>query len=191
MGWIWWRIFRKAGYHGSLGILCLIPIANIIMFAILAFRDWPIQKALSTEVKPSGSLPFVLIMVIVVVSVFPIALLAAIAIPNLLRARMIANQSEAHASVRAISGKIEAYASAHGEQYPLYENDFMSALPAYLSQGIDKKTIRGYEYLLQLNPQGYKIMARPSECAETGLKIFTAETGNKFSEDNCKEFTRP
>ena len=46
MGFMWWIIFKKTGYHGALGILMLFPIANIIMTAILAFKDWPINKEL-------------------------------------------------------------------------------------------------------------------------------------------------
>lgn len=44
IGLMWWKIVKKTGYHGALGILLLIPIANIIMMAILAFKEWPIQK---------------------------------------------------------------------------------------------------------------------------------------------------
>jgi uncharacterized membrane protein len=43
----WWKIFSKAGYSGALSLLLIfIPIANIIVFLILAFRRWPIQKEL-------------------------------------------------------------------------------------------------------------------------------------------------
>jgi hypothetical protein len=44
---IYWRIFSKAGYSGALGLLMLVPIANIVMLCILAFGEWPIYKELS------------------------------------------------------------------------------------------------------------------------------------------------
>jgi len=44
---IWWRIFSKAGYNGALGILMLVPIANLVMILILAFAEWPIQAELN------------------------------------------------------------------------------------------------------------------------------------------------
>jgi hypothetical protein len=44
---IYWRIFAKAGYSGALGLLMLVPIANIIMLCILAFGEWPIYKELN------------------------------------------------------------------------------------------------------------------------------------------------
>ena len=43
---IFCRIFSKAGYSWALGLLMLVPIANIIMPFVLAFGDWPIYKEL-------------------------------------------------------------------------------------------------------------------------------------------------
>ena len=43
---IFCKIFSKAGYCWALGLLMLVPIANIIMPFILGFGDWPIQKEL-------------------------------------------------------------------------------------------------------------------------------------------------
>jgi len=40
------KIFSKAGYCWALGLLMLVPIANIVMAFVLAFADWPIQKEL-------------------------------------------------------------------------------------------------------------------------------------------------
>ena len=41
---IFCKIFSKAGYSWALGLLILVPIANIIMAFYLAFADWPVQK---------------------------------------------------------------------------------------------------------------------------------------------------
>jgi len=41
---IFCKIFSKAGYCWALGLLMLVPIANIIMPFVLAFGDWPVQK---------------------------------------------------------------------------------------------------------------------------------------------------
>jgi hypothetical protein len=40
------KIFSKAGYSWALGLLMLVPIANIVMFFYLAFAEWPIQREL-------------------------------------------------------------------------------------------------------------------------------------------------
>jgi hypothetical protein len=43
---IWCRLFSKAGHHWTLGLLMLVPIANVIMPFVLAFGEWPIEKEL-------------------------------------------------------------------------------------------------------------------------------------------------
>jgi len=43
---IWCMLFRKAGHSWALGLLMLVPIANIIMPFILAFGDWPVLREL-------------------------------------------------------------------------------------------------------------------------------------------------
>lgn len=43
---IFCKIFSKAGYSWALGLLMLVPIANLIMFFFLAFADWPIRREL-------------------------------------------------------------------------------------------------------------------------------------------------
>lgn len=43
---IFCKIFSKAGYSWALGLLILVPIANIIMAFYLAFADWPVQRQL-------------------------------------------------------------------------------------------------------------------------------------------------
>lgn len=40
-----WRICQKAGYPGALGLLIVIPLANIVFLYYLAFANWPSQKA--------------------------------------------------------------------------------------------------------------------------------------------------
>jgi hypothetical protein len=45
---IWCKLFSKAGYSWALGLLLLVPIANIVVPFFLAFADWPILKELRT-----------------------------------------------------------------------------------------------------------------------------------------------
>ncbi len=53
---IFCKIFFKAGYSWALGLLVLVPIVNIIMYFVLAFADWPVEKELrllkQQQVKP-------------------------------------------------------------------------------------------------------------------------------------------
>jgi len=43
---IFCKIFSKAGYSWALGLLMLVPIANIVMLFVLAFAEWPIEREL-------------------------------------------------------------------------------------------------------------------------------------------------
>ena len=43
---IFCKIFSRAGYSWALGLLILVPIANIVMLFVLAFAEWPIQREL-------------------------------------------------------------------------------------------------------------------------------------------------
>lgn len=114
-----------------------------------------------------------------------IALLAAIAIPNVLRARIAANEALAESSVRSIVMSIENYALKNNGKYPADESELKGADFSYPAD-YNNKTIQGYIYSLDLGPNGYKVTAEPAECGSTGKKIFTGETKEEFSEQSCK-----
>jgi len=39
-----WRICSKAGFSGWIGLVALVPIANILLLYFLAFSQWPIER---------------------------------------------------------------------------------------------------------------------------------------------------
>ena len=45
-----WKICSRVGFNGALGLLMLVPIANIILPLYVAFASWP---ALQKEPKQS------------------------------------------------------------------------------------------------------------------------------------------
>jgi magnesium-transporting ATPase (P-type) len=51
---IFCKIFSKAGYNWALGLLILVPIANIVTVIYLAFADWPILKELRLSKQQPG-----------------------------------------------------------------------------------------------------------------------------------------
>lgn len=53
----WCLIFRKAGWHWALGLLTLVPIANLIVFLMLTFAEWPIQRQLRAAQMGTGPRP--------------------------------------------------------------------------------------------------------------------------------------
>jgi hypothetical protein len=54
-GLICCRIFSKAGFSWALGLLMLVPIADIIMAFVLAFSEWPVQQQLRLAARPQSS----------------------------------------------------------------------------------------------------------------------------------------
>ena len=51
-GLICCRIFSKAGFSWALGLLMLVPLADIIMAFVLAFSEWPIQRQVRRATGP-------------------------------------------------------------------------------------------------------------------------------------------
>ena len=128
---------------------------------------------------------FTLVEIMIVVAI--IALLAAIAIPNLLRARITANESAAQANLRTISTALENYAAANNGSYATDESDLLApnADPPYLNQSFCGNTIQGYTYSCTLAATGYTVTATPASCGTSGTKTYTIETGGVLSSANC------
>ena len=40
-----WRILNKAGFHGALAFLSLIPLVNIVLLWVFAFVKWPVERS--------------------------------------------------------------------------------------------------------------------------------------------------
>ncbi len=41
------KIITKAGYSGWWVLILLVPIANIVMLLVFAYKEWPIQRELA------------------------------------------------------------------------------------------------------------------------------------------------
>jgi hypothetical protein len=39
-----WRIVSKAGFHGALSLLLLVPLVNMVMLWVFAFVPWPVEQ---------------------------------------------------------------------------------------------------------------------------------------------------
>ena len=111
---------------------------------------------------------FTLVEIMIVVAI--IALLAAIAIPNLLRARITANDSAAQATLRTISTALETYAAANNGLYPTAESLLTGATPPYLNQGYNGNTVQGYVYTVTSTAAGYTATATCVNKSVTGSK---------------------
>jgi len=116
---------------------------------------------------------FTLVEIMIVVAI--IALLAAIAIPNLLSARRTANTAAAKANIRSLSTAAETFSVANSGVYPASVTElatFISSADAYCA-----KSPQGYTYTCTLASTGYTIVASPVTVGTTGDTTYTATTG--------------
>jgi prepilin-type N-terminal cleavage/methylation domain-containing protein len=123
---------------------------------------------------------FTLVEIMIVIAI--IALLAAIAIPNLLRAKMTANDSLAKATLRAMSTAAESYAANSNGAYPAGDTPLTTAVPPYLNKdycGLSGTAgIAGYIYSCTgMTSTGYTITATPVNIGSSGTTIETITTG--------------
>jgi type IV pilus assembly protein PilA len=126
---------------------------------------------------------FTLVEVMIVVAI--IALLAAIAIPNLLRARLNANEARAKATLHGLVIAIEGYAAQEGI-YPENEANLTNLTPPYLNVPTCNRTVAGYTVnCSSMDTTGYNISATPQVCNTTGTKTWTVTTGNIWTETGC------
>ena len=119
---------------------------------------------------------FTLVEIMIVVAI--IALLAAIAIPNLLRARMTSNDALAKATLRAMSTAAETYSSSNNGNYPGDMNSLTTPVPPYLNTNyVANSPVAGYNYAVTMANTGYSITATPVKAGSTGTTIETITTG--------------
>lgn len=121
---------------------------------------------------------FTLVEIMIVVAI--IALLAAIAIPNLLGARKTANEASAKANTKVLCTEAETYAAGAGEgAYYADLAAFEAASTA--ASNYCGETKGGYVYACTMAPGGYTFTATPVS-VNTGSKVWTGTTGGQITE---------
>ncbi len=124
------------------------------------------------SIRRVGSRGFTLVEVMIVVAI--IALLAAIAIPNLLRARHNANETAAIGAVHTLVAALESYRAAQTPPtYPAALTDLSTAVPPYAPASLTDGANQGYTYAYtQASASRYTLTASPETSGVTGTRIF-------------------
>jgi competence protein ComGC len=113
-----------------------------------------------------------------------ILIIAAIAIPNLLRARIAANEASAVSSIRILNSAEVSYATSHVTGYTCSLTDLQTA--GLLDSPLASGTRNGYVFVLQncaANTPGgaisrYQVIAYPSKPQQSGSRSFcSTESG--------------
>ncbi|MGE5279518.1 MAG: DUF4190 domain-containing protein [Deltaproteobacteria bacterium] len=111
-----------------------------------------------------------------------LALLAAIAIPNMLRARLNANEAMAQANIRALATAMESYKTAN-DVYPAGEDELLRE--QYIAHAYNGQTVGGYGFAVRSSGTAYEIIAVPEACGTTGMTIFRAGPNVEITQTPC------
>lgn len=115
---------------------------------------------------------FTLVEIMIVVAI--IGLLAAIAIPNLLRARINANETAAKGSMRTLSTALESFRAAQSPpSYPSALTVLSGASPPYIDSVLGGGTKQGYVFTYATSSaNAYTVGSTPSASGTTGVQSF-------------------
>jgi type IV pilus assembly protein PilA len=125
---------------------------------------------------------FTLVEIMIVVAI--IALLAAIAIPNLLAARKSANEAAAQANIRTLATAAETFASASNGAYPTTTAELGNFTSAATS--LCGSTVNGYTYTCTYTGSGGGYVFNATRLsANTGNRCFTVGPGGVVGNFTC------
>ncbi len=117
---------------------------------------------------------FTLVEIMIVVAI--IALLAAIAIPNLLRAKITANDANAKATLKTLSTASEAFSAVNGS-YPTNISSLTGATPPYLNSNPCGAASYGFTINCTHAAGAYTFSAVPTSVGVSGTTTYTMATG--------------
>lgn len=121
---------------------------------------------------------FTLVEIMIVVAI--IGLLAAIAIPNLLRSRVNSNEAAAKGALRTLSTACESFRAAQDPvSYPANLAALSGANPPYIDDTLAGGNKQGYTFTYALvNADQFTVTATPNSNNVTGVNTyFVDETG--------------
>ena len=114
---------------------------------------------------------FTLVEIMIVVTI--LALLAAIAIPGLLRARHNANEATVIGDMKLIRDSMENFRTIQTpNSYPSALTDLSGAAPPYIDTILASGTKHGYIFTYTSGTNTYSVVASPATPSVTGTRVF-------------------
>ncbi|MBF0593403.1 MAG: M48 family metallopeptidase [Candidatus Omnitrophica bacterium] len=114
-----------------------------------------------------------------ILGVYIICLLAAIAIPNILRAKMVGNNNFAKATIEQMNFRAGVYAKAQG-RYPANLQLLMTDPASVRIFSACGKTVSGYRFSCDIAEKGYAFSAMPENKGITGTEIFNVSSNQEI-----------
>ncbi len=138
--------------------------------------------------------------ILCVVTMVPILIIAAIAIPNLLAARNAANEASSIASLRRIHSAQATYQATRGNG--TYGTMDQLASESLVEEVLASGTRNGYKFTVELKPSsydsspGFRAIAVPMEYGNTGVRSFYVDETGVIRGENTRgavatEFSPP
>ncbi|MFH1202156.1 MAG: prepilin-type N-terminal cleavage/methylation domain-containing protein [Candidatus Omnitrophota bacterium] len=112
---------------------------------------------------------FTLVEIMIVLAI--VVILAAFAIPGVLRARTNANESSALSSLRVISTSAQSYWAVN-TRYPVNLFALSSSTPAYIDTTLGSGVKHGYSYMMTGSTYTFTATATPQDFGRTGSRSF-------------------
>ena len=122
---------------------------------------------------------FTLVEILIVVAI--IALLAAIAIPNLVRVRIHANDAAAIKILKALASASDMFATSGFGNHPSDMTSLVGAAPPYIVADYCDVATVGFTFTCNNSTGGYTYTATPTVVAGTGTTTYTITTGGIIS----------
>jgi prepilin-type N-terminal cleavage/methylation domain-containing protein len=122
---------------------------------------------------------FTLVEVLIVVAI--IALLAAVAIPNLIRMRVNANDASAIKILKSMSTASDMFSSSGFGNYPSDMTSLVGATPPYIVTDYCGTSTVGFTFSCSNSPGGYTYTATPVTLGASGTTTYTITTGGILS----------